>query len=114
MKNKFLLNLLLISNVFCFENVESKIENFFSLVQNKTINLIIKNNETKINSNLSIDGDIIFSATSGTEPIVNNDKDLMLACQLSALCVTQAVGSAIKAARKKKGDQLSCWFDLKT
>ena len=64
MKNKFLLNLLLISNVFCFENVESKIENFFSLVQNKTINLIIKNNETKINSNLSIDGDIIFFDSS--------------------------------------------------
>ncbi len=39
--------------------------------------------------------------------------DLMLACQLSALCVTQAVGSAIKAARRKKGDQLDCWVDLK-
>ena len=65
-------------------------------------------------SHTPFDGDIIFSATSGTEPIVNNDKDLMLVCQLSALCVTQAVGSAIKAARKKKGDQLSCWVDLKT
>ena len=65
-------------------------------------------------SHTPFDGDIIFSATSGTEPIVNNDKDLMLVCQLSALCVTQAVGSAIKAARKKKGDQLACWVDLKT
>ena len=63
-------------------------------------------------SHTPFDGDIIFSATSGTEPIVSKDKDLMLVCQLSALCVTQAVGSAIKAARKKKGDQLSCWADL--
>ena len=65
-------------------------------------------------SHTPFDGDIIFSATSGTEPIISKDKDLMLVCQLSALCVTQAVGSAIKAARKKKGDQLSCWVDLKT
>ena len=63
-------------------------------------------------SHTPFDGDIIFSATSGTEPIISKDKDLMLVCQLSALCVTQAVGSAIKAARKKKGDQLSCWADL--
>ena len=63
-------------------------------------------------SHTPFDGDIIFSATSGTEPIISKDKDLMLVCQLSALCVTQAVGSAIKAARKKQGDQLSCWADL--
>ena len=63
-------------------------------------------------SHTPFDGDIIFSATSGTEPIISKDKDLMLVCQLSALCVTQAVGNAIKAARKKKGDQLSCWADL--
>ena len=54
-------------------------------------------------SHTPFDGDIIFSATSGTQPIVSKDKDLMLVCQLSALCVTQAVGSAIKAATKKKG-----------
>ena len=64
-------------------------------------------------SHTPFDGDIIFSATSGTQPIDSEDKDLMLVCQLSALCVTQAVGSAIKAARKKKGDQLACWADLK-
>ena len=63
-------------------------------------------------SHTPFDGDIIFSATSGAEPIVSKDQDLMLVCQLSALCVTQAVGSAIKAASKKKGDQLSCWADL--
>ena len=63
-------------------------------------------------SHTPFDGDIIFSATSGTEPIISKDKDLMLVCQLSALCVTQAVGNAIKAARKKEGDQLSCWADL--
>ena len=64
-------------------------------------------------SHTPFDGDIIFSATSGTQPIDSKDKDLMLVCQLSALCVTQAVGSAIKAARPKKGDLLSCWVDLK-
>ena len=65
-------------------------------------------------SHTPFDGDIIFSATSGTQPINSKDKDLMLVCQLSALCVTQAVASAIKAARKKEGDQLDCWVDLKT
>ena len=64
-------------------------------------------------SHTPFDGDIIFSATSGTQPIDSKDKDLMLVCQLSALCITQAVGSAIKAARPKKGDLLSCWVDLK-
>ena len=64
-------------------------------------------------SHTPFDGDIIFSATSGTQPIDSKDKDLMLVCQLSALCVTQAVGSAIKAARPKKGDLLSCWVDIK-
>ncbi len=65
-------------------------------------------------SHTPFDGDIIFSATSGTQPIDSKDKDLMLVCQLSALCITRAIGSAIKAARKKKGDQLACWSDLKT
>ena len=65
-------------------------------------------------SHTPFDGDIIFSATSGTQSIDSKHKDLMLACQLSALCVTQAVGNAIKAARRKKGDQLDCWVDLKT
>ena len=65
-------------------------------------------------SHTPFDGDIIFSATSGTQPIYSKDKDLMLVCQLSALCITQAVGSAIKAARKKRGDELACWADLKT
>ncbi len=65
-------------------------------------------------SHTPFDGDIIFSATSGTQPIDSKDKDLMLVCQLSALCITQAVGSAIKAARKKRGDKLACWADLKT
>jgi len=65
-------------------------------------------------SHTPFDGDIIFSATSGTQSIDSKDKDLMLACQLGALCVTQAVGNAIKAARRKKGDQLDCWVDLKT
>ena len=64
-------------------------------------------------SHTPFDGDIIFSATSGTQPIDSKDKDLMLVCQLSALCITQAVGSAIKAARPKKGDLLSCWVNLK-
>ena len=53
-------------------------------------------------SHTPFDGDIIFSATSGTQPIYSKDKDLMLVCQLSALCITQAVGIAIKAARKKR------------
>ena len=65
-------------------------------------------------SHTPFDGDIIFSATSGTQPIYSKDNDLMLVCQLSALCITQAVGSAIKAARKKRGDKLACWADLKT
>ena len=65
-------------------------------------------------SHTPFDGDIIFSATSGTQPIYSKDKDLMLVCQLSALCITKAVGSAIKAARKKRGDKLACWADLKT
>ncbi len=65
-------------------------------------------------SHTPFDGDIIFSATSGTQPIYSKDKDLMLVCQLSALCITQAVGIAIKAARKKRGDKLVCWADLKT
>ena len=65
-------------------------------------------------SHTPFDGDIIFSATSGTQPIDSKDKDLMLVCQLSALCVTQAVSSAIKAARRKIGDQIDCWVDLKT
>ncbi len=65
-------------------------------------------------SHTPFDGDIIFSATSGTQPIDSKDKDLMLVCQLSALCITQAVGSAVKAARKKRGDKLACWADLKT
>ena len=65
-------------------------------------------------SHTPFDGDIIFSATSGTQPIYSKDKDLMLVCQLSALCITQAVASAIKAARKKEGDQLDCWVDLKS
>ena len=30
------------------------------------------------------------------------------------LCITQAVGNAIRAASKKKGDQISCWADIKT
>jgi len=29
------------------------------------------------------------------------------------LCITQAIGNAIKAASKKKGDQISCWADIK-
>ncbi len=65
-------------------------------------------------SHTPFDGDIIFSATSGTQSIYSKDKDLMLVCQLSALCITQAVGIAIKAARKKRGDKLACWADLKT
>ena len=65
-------------------------------------------------SHTPFDGDIIFSATSGTQPISSKDKELMLVCQLSALCTTQAGGSAIKAARKKRGDKLACWADLKT
>ena len=65
-------------------------------------------------SHTPFDGDIIFSATSGTQPIYSKDKDLMLSCQLSALCITQAVGNAIKAARKISGDKLACWADLKT
>ena len=65
-------------------------------------------------SHTPFDGDIIFSATSGTKSIDRKDKDLMLVCQLSALCITQAVGSAIKAARRKDGDKLDCWVDLKT
>ncbi len=65
-------------------------------------------------SHTPFDGDIIFSATSGTHPIDSKDNDLMLVCQLSALCITQAVGSAIKAATKKRGDKLACWADLKT
>ena len=65
-------------------------------------------------SHTPFDGDIIFSATSGTQPIDSKDNDLMLVCQLSALCITKAVGSAIKAARKKRGDKLACWADLKT
>ncbi len=65
-------------------------------------------------SHTPFDGDIIFSATSGTQAIDSKDRDLLLVCQLSALCVTQAVGSAIKAATRKKGDQLDCWIDLKT
>ena len=65
-------------------------------------------------SHTPFDGDIIFSATSGTQPIDSKDNDLMLVCQLSALCITKAVGSAIKAARKKRGDKLTCWADLKT
>ncbi len=63
-------------------------------------------------SHTPFDGDIIFSATSGTQPIYMKENDLMLVCQLSALCITQAVGSAIKAARKKRGDKLACWADL--
>ena len=65
-------------------------------------------------SHTPFDGDIIFSATSGTQPIDSKDTDLMLVCQLSALCITRAVGSAIKAVRKKRGDKLACWADLKT
>ena len=65
-------------------------------------------------SHTPFDGDIIFSATSGTQPIDSKDNDLMLVCQLSALCITKAVGSAIKAAKKKRGDKLACWADLKT
>ena len=65
-------------------------------------------------SHTPFDGDIIFSATSGTKSIDRKDKDLMLVCQLSALCITQAVGNAIKAAKRKDGDQLDCWVDLKT
>ena len=65
-------------------------------------------------SHTPFDGDIIFSATSGTQPIYSKYNDLMLVCQLSALCITQAIGSAIKAARKKRGDKLACWADLKT
>ena len=65
-------------------------------------------------SHTPFDGDIIFAATSGTQPIDNKYTDLMLVCQLSALCITQAVGNAIKAACKKKGDQLCCWADIKT
>lgn len=65
-------------------------------------------------SHTPFDGDIIFAATSGTRPIDRKDTDLMLVCQLSALCVTQAVGNAIRAASKKKGDQISCWADIKT
>ena len=64
-------------------------------------------------SHTPFDGDIIFSATSGTQPIDSKDNDLMLVCQLSALCITKAVGSAIKAAKKKRGDKLACWADLK-
>ena len=63
-------------------------------------------------SHTPFDGDIIFSATSGTQSIDRKDKDLMLVCQLSALCITQAVGIAIKAARRKDGDKLDCWVDL--
>ena len=65
-------------------------------------------------SHTPFDGDIIFSATSGTQPIYSKDNDLMLVCQLSALCITQAVGIAIKAAKRKRGDKLVCWADLKT
>ena len=65
-------------------------------------------------SHTPFDGDIIFSATSGTQPIVSNYKDLMLVCQLSAMCITKAIGSAIRAAKKRKGDQLACWADLKS
>ena len=65
-------------------------------------------------SHTPFDGDIIFSATSGTQPIYIKENDLMLVCQLSALCITQAVGNAIRAASKKKGDQISCWADIKT
>ena len=65
-------------------------------------------------SHTPFDGDIIFSATSGTQPIDSKDNDLMLVCQLSALCITKAVGSAIKAAREKRGDKLACWADFKT
>ena len=65
-------------------------------------------------SHTPFDGDIIFSATSGTKSIDRKDRDLMLVCQLSALCITRAVGNAIKAARRKDGDQLDCWVDLKS
>ena len=91
--------------------INKKTENTFSAE-----NIIVSpgSKEMMFLLHMGFDGDIIFSATSGTAPIVSKNTDLMLVCQLSALCVTQAVGSAIKAAREKKGDQLPCWADLKT
>ena len=60
-------------------------------------------------SHTPFDGDIIFSASSGKFKVGNKDEDLMLACHLGAVCITKAIGNAIKSAEKREGDTLKTW-----
>mgnify|MGYP001166892605 FL=1 len=63
MKNNYLFKLLFISSLIGSESVESKIDNFFSSVNDKTINLIVLNQEKNIPASLSIDNNVIFFDT---------------------------------------------------
>jgi len=62
-------------------------------------------------SHTPFDGDIIFSATSGKVSGDSKEEDLMLACHLGAVCMTKAIGNAIKSAEKREGDLLRSWKD---
>jgi D-aminopeptidase len=64
-------------------------------------------------SHTPFDGDLIFSASSGK--ISNKsitDEDLMLACHFGAVCITKAIGNAIKNATSVENDLVKVWKEI--
>ncbi|WP_300038474.1 P1 family peptidase [uncultured Roseobacter sp.] len=58
------------------------------------------------------DGDLVFAASTGAQPMHQPGRDLALIGHAAALCLSRAIARAIFDATPEPGDLLPCWKDL--
>ncbi len=63
-------------------------------------------------SHTPMDGDLIFAAATGAEPLTNQVVDTLMLGHAAATCMSRAIARAIFWATAAKNDTLPCWSGL--
>jgi D-aminopeptidase len=62
-------------------------------------------------SHTPMDGDLVFTAATGAQPLEEAEADLLRLGHAAALCLSRAIARGVYHARPAPGDVMPCWSD---
>ena len=62
-------------------------------------------------SHTPMDGDLVFAAATGAQPLEEAEADLLRLGNAAALCLSRAIARGVYHARPAAGDVMPCWSD---
>ena len=62
-------------------------------------------------SHTPMDGDLVFTAATGAQPLEEAEADLLRLGHAAALCLSRAIARGVYHARPAAGDVMPCWSD---